>query len=83
MTKKNLHILDRFPEKSHLLTYHMAMDPDFYDLCQDYEVCVNALKYWTASKDPNAGVRLNEYYMLVTELEQDIINELEAFSHEQ
>jgi uncharacterized protein Usg len=83
MKKQGLHIFERFPDQSHLLTYHMAVDPGFYDLCQDYELCVQALKYWTASNDPNANARLDEYRSLTRELERDIINEMKSLSRKQ
>jgi len=83
MTNESLHILDRFPSQSHLITYHMAIDPDFYDLCHDYEACVKALRFWIASNDPNASARLNEYRVLVTDLELDIVKELKTLRHKQ
>ena len=39
----------------------MAEDPEFLALCEDYDVCVNALRYWTKSKEPEAEIRVNEY----------------------
>ena len=83
MANNQLHILERFPDKSHLLTYHMAVDPDFYDLCQDYEACVKALRYWSSSSDPNASTRIVEYRAIVSELEQDIVKELVYLSRKQ
>jgi hypothetical protein len=56
----------------------MAEDPEFPDLCEDYDACVNALRYWAKSKEPEANTRVNEYHILVRELEEEIAQALEA-----
>ena len=78
MKNEPLSILERFPGKSPLLTLRMAEDPDFYVLCQDYEICVKALRYWTASKKPEAKVRIDEYRTLLRELGEEITDELKS-----
>jgi hypothetical protein len=50
----------------------MAEDPEFLALCEDYDACVNALRYWAESKDPEAETRVNEYRVLVRDLEEEI-----------
>jgi hypothetical protein len=50
----------------------MAEDPEFLALCEDYDACVNALRYWTRSKEPEAKTRVNEYRALVRDLEEEI-----------
>jgi hypothetical protein len=39
------HIRERFPEKKHRIDRLMANDPEFLILCEDYDICVNALEY--------------------------------------
>ena len=78
MASPKLHIFMQFPDESHQLTYWMAMDPDFYDLCQDFEACIEALHYWSASNDPHAGVRSDEYRNILTELKQEIVKVLKT-----
>ena len=50
----------------------MAEDPEFPALCEDYEACVNALRYWARSDAPEARIRVNEYRTLTEELEEEI-----------
>lgn len=51
----------------------MIEDSEFYQLCQDYEDCVNASQYWSASNEPVSKARLDEYRALVSELEEEIL----------
>ncbi len=50
----------------------MAEDPEFLALCEDYDACVNALRYWSQSKKPEAKTRVSEYRALVRDLEEEI-----------
>jgi hypothetical protein len=72
------HIQERFPDKKHSIDLLMTGDPDFFTLCEDYDACVNALRYWTKSIEPEAKTRVNEYRALVRELEEEINQALEA-----
>ena len=78
MNDKARHIRERFPDKNHSIDLLMAEDPEFPDLCEDYDACVNALRYWAKSKEPEAKTRVNEYHTLVRELEEEITQALEA-----
>lgn len=80
MNQKNHSILKRFPEKSHTLTLVMAEDPEFLALCEDYDACIEARRYWARSNEPEAAARINEYKALVRELEEEIIQVVEARS---
>ena len=50
----------------------MAHDPEFHSMCEDYEDCVNALNYWTESNEPKAKSRVDEYQILIRELQEEI-----------
>jgi len=80
MNEKTHNILERFPEKIHTLTLLMAEDPEFLAICEDYEECVKALRYWVHSNEPEAATRINEYNSLVRELEEEIVRVVEARS---
>ena len=80
MNEKTHNILERFPEKIHTLTLLMAEDPEFLAICEDYEACVKALRYWAQSHEPEAATRINEYNSLVRELEEEIVRVVEARS---
>lgn len=73
MTEENPSILKRFPEKIHTLTLLMGEDPEFLALCEDYDACIEALRYWAQAKEPEAATRINEYNTLVRELEEEIV----------
>ena len=74
MNDKLRHILEQFPEKSITIAHLMEEDQEFFTLCEDYEICVNALQYWEKSKKPEAETRVNEYRALAQELLQEIIH---------
>jgi len=75
---KTRHIRERFPDKSHIIDLLMAEDSEFLTLCEDYDVCVYALRYWAKSKAPEAETRVNEYRTLIEELEEEITQVLVA-----
>jgi hypothetical protein len=72
------HIRERFPDKKHTIDLLMAKDPEFLTLCEDYDACVDALRYWAKSKQPEAETRVDEYHILVRELQQEITQALLA-----
>ena len=78
MINQPIFILERFPDKRHLLSHRMATDHEFYALCQDHEICVEALKHWATSDKPEATDRLREYRALVRELEAEIMDDLKS-----
>ena len=56
----------------------MAKDPEFLSLCEDYDACINALQYWTQSKDPEAEAMIDEFSTITRELEEEVIEALIA-----
>jgi hypothetical protein len=56
----------------------MAEDPEFLAMCEDYDACIEALRYWAQSNEPQASTRMNEYNTLVRELEEEILQVVEA-----
>jgi len=67
------YIRERFPDKKHIIDLLMAEDPEFVALCEDYDACTDALRYWTQSKAPQAETRVDEYRTLVRELQEEIV----------
>lgn len=78
MNEKPRHILRKFQEKSYALARLIEKDGEFLALCEDYDVCVDALRYWAESKEPEAKTRVNEYRTLIKELEEEITQALAA-----
>ena len=78
MNDKARHIRERFPDKNHSIDLLMAEDPEFPDLCEDFDACVDALRYWAKSEKPEAETRVDEYRTLVRELQEEITQALLA-----
>ena len=72
------HIRERFPDKKHRIDLRMAEDSEFLALSEDYDICVNALRYWARSNAPEAEHRVIEYHTLVRVLEEEISQFLAA-----
>ena len=83
MNDKGRHIRERFPDKKHAIDLFMAEDPEFLTLCEDHDACVDALRYWADSKEPEANTRVDEYRTLVRELQEEITQVLEALEPKQ
>ena len=75
---KKRHIRERFPDQKYSIDRLMAREPEFLSLCDDYDACIDALRYWAKSKQPEAETRVNEYHILVRELQEEITQALEA-----
>ena len=72
------HIRKRFPDKKQSIDRLMAENPEFLAVCEDYDVCIEALQHWEQSKEPEAKTRVNEYRTLIKELEEEISQALAA-----
>ena len=67
------HIREQFPDRITVINLLISKDDEFASLCEDHDDCVNALRYWTASKEPEADTRVTEYRVLIEELREEII----------
>jgi hypothetical protein len=72
MNDKTHHIRKRFPDENDTIDLLMAHDPEFRAICEDYDACVNALRYWAESKEPEAEIRVKEYRSLIEDLEEEV-----------
>ncbi len=72
------HIRERFPSHKDLIDLLMAQDSEFFALSEDYDTCINALRYWAQSKAPEYEKRVIEYHTLIEELEEEISQFLAA-----
>ena len=80
MNDEIYYILEWLSDKSHMIDLLMEKDPEFVELCEEYNDCVNALRYWNRSTEPVAEDRVKEYSTLIGKLEEEIIQALEAFN---
>jgi len=74
---RELDIREKFPDQKHAIDFLAAQDSEFLALCEDYDACVDALRYWIESEEPEAETRVDEYRDLVRELEEEILQALE------
>ena len=70
------HIRKRFSDQKYSVDQLMTKDSEFLSLCDDYDACINALQYWTTSKEPEAESRIDEFRYIVRELEEEVIEAL-------
>lgn len=78
---KIYHIIERFPDKIRQFELLMERDAEFVSICADYSDCMNALHFWLGSKAPEAETRVEEYRVLIGELEKEIHQLLAAAGH--
>lgn len=76
MNDKERYIREKFSNKTNAIDLLVAEDPEFRDICEDHDACVNALRYWAKSKEPEAEIRANEYLTLAQELEDEVAQAL-------
>ena len=69
-------IKERFPDQKYSIDRLVAQDPEFLSLCEDYDACINALKYWSQSKAPEAEEMISEFSTIAQELEEEVIEAL-------
>jgi hypothetical protein len=69
-------LVSRFPQ--HELAFHRlwARDDRFREVCADYEAALAALRHWECLEA--APARAREYRTLVTELEEEIMEMVDA-----
>ena len=78
MNDKAYHIREQFSDQKNTIDLLMAQDSEFLAMCEDYDACVDALRYWAKSEKSEAETRVNEYRTLVGELQEEIVQALEA-----
>jgi len=66
-------ILKRFPEHSEKIQCLFEENHSFRSLCEDCRVCAKALKYWNDSTSEKAPARMEEYRVLLQELEEEVL----------
>ncbi len=67
---------ERFPEKRAALKRLFDSNQLFQSLCEEYEACIKALRYWRESSLPEAPDFRKEFSSLLSELEEEILEYL-------
>ena len=66
-------VVERFPENREILRRLFESNQSFQNLCDEYEVCLRAMRYWRESSFPEAYEFRNEFSSLLRELEEEIL----------
>jgi hypothetical protein len=66
-----------YPDKKDALRRIYRTSQSFQNICQNYQKCTEALKYWEKSRRPEAPERYREYSALLQELKLEITKSLE------
>jgi hypothetical protein len=69
-------VVERFPEKGAVLRRIFESNQSFRSLCEEYEECLIALRYWRESSLTEAPDFRNEFSSLLSELEDEILEHL-------
>ena len=67
-----LALVKRFPEYVDDVRRLFANNEEFLSLCEDYQVCSEALRYWDQADTKEAPERCQEYASLLAELEEEV-----------
>lgn len=62
-------VIERFPDCRDAFRCLYVKDDGFQSLCENYQQCLAALRYWSRSKGADAAERQREYLKIQRELE--------------
>jgi transposase-like protein len=65
-------IKSSFPGYERLIDLAIRDDSSFRELCEDYQMCANALRRWQRLNGEETSSRCEEYSELLTELAEEI-----------
>ena len=65
-------VLDRFPAHAEAVEKLLSESESFRSLCQDLALAIQAVRRFSAQRQPGDATRMAEYATLVEELEREI-----------
>ena len=71
------HIREQLPGQKDSIDLLVVVDSEFLALCDDYDACVDALRYWASSEETGAKARVIEYRDIIGALYNEITQFLE------
>ena len=72
VTHKVKRIVDRFAELQSAIQETALRDVQFRTLCEDYDAIADVLAFWSRSADVRGPMMVQEYAVLLDELENEI-----------
>lgn len=80
MKDKTHHTMKNFSNHKESLQNLTKTDVVFLEICEDYDVCVQAIHYWQNQASPSAAERTREFQTIANELANEINNRLLALN---
>lgn len=68
-----LAVVRRFPDRVEAIRRLFESEETFQLLCGEYDVCLSALTYWSASNKPEAPDFRAEFASMLIDLEEEIL----------
>lgn len=72
-------VMKRFPDREDILRRMYLRNETFKSICEDYQKCEEALRYWSKSERAEAQERQREYLDLLYELNSEIQQSLDEW----
>ena len=76
--KKTSFIRKRFKDQETSLLMLMQSDPEFFELCEDYEICMKATDYWSGKGVTGGQDKAKEFRDIASDIEAEIGKILEG-----
>ncbi len=77
MSDKTRHAVERFPDLAAVIKQHCADNRFFRNLCEDYGEAIDVLRRWERADRPPPAEHITACRELISELEQEILFELQ------
>lgn len=75
-------VVAHLPARASAIVSEFERSEPFRGLCEDFQVCLEALSRWQQREGPAAAERRREYAESLAELEQEIIGWIDARSND-
>ncbi len=70
-------VLERFPDLRHAIKTRFKTNEMFKTICEDYQICLKTMRHWEQADGEDAIKRQLEYWALLKELEEEILQSLD------
>ena len=80
MVNNTHHIREQLSDQEDSIDRLAAEDGEFRAMCDDYDACVDALRYWAGSVASGAEARVGEYRDLIEGLYEEITHTLDKYT---
>lgn len=78
-SEKEHFVRKRFKDHDEILMVLVKTDPEFQELCEEYELCMKATDYWSGQEGLGAQEKAKEFRSIADDLETEIAMKLAEF----